>query len=89
MVYTSLEMLLEATSRFQTEVVRENNKFTRNLTLIAVDECHCVASWEEFRPLFDEIGKLRLLFTNVPFACLSATIMPHVAGWVHEAYKLK
>ena len=71
------------------DVVRENNEFTRNLALIAVDECHCAANWEEFRPLFDQIGKLQLLFMNVSFACLSMTLMPYVADWIHDACKLK
>ena len=54
----------------------------QNLILTAVDECHCIYSWEDFRPVFGHIGKLRFLLMNIPFALFSATLMPHVASYV-------
>ena len=81
-------MLLDPNSRFQKDILGTKNEFKKNLVLTAVDECHCIYSWETFRPLYGHIGKLRLFFSNVPFALFSATLMPHVAGYVAKVCKL-
>jgi len=59
-----------------------------NLTLVAVDECHCVWCWERFRPESRHIGQLRRIFINIPFACFFATLAPHVTSYVHAMYGL-
>jgi len=75
-------VLLDPGGRFQTDICRTKNEFMQNLILAAVDECHCIYSWEDFRPVFGHIGKLRFLLANIPFALFSATLMPHVASYV-------
>lgn len=43
------------------------------ISLIAIDEAHCVSMWgHDFRPEYQEIGKLRQHF-NAPFAAFTAT----------------
>ncbi len=45
-----------------------------NLSLIAIDEAHCVSQWgHEFRPEFRELARLPDLFPGVPRIALTAT----------------
>ena len=60
-----------------------------NLAAVAVDECHLVWSWEDFRLAYQRVGNLRHIFWNVPFICLSATLTPNIAAYVHEVCNLK
>lgn len=85
-VYASPEMLMDPTKHFQCHTVKEHNKFKTNLVLIAIDECHCLWCWERFRR---RLGDLRKIFIDIPFLCLSATIAPHVASYIHEVLSLR
>lgn len=45
-----------------------------NLSLIAIDEAHCVSQWgHDFRPEYLKIGALRKHFSDIPFIALTAT----------------
>ena len=44
------------------------------LSLIAVDEAHCISRWgPSFRPEYEDLGRLGGLFEGVPMAALTAT----------------
>lgn len=45
-----------------------------NISLIAVDEAHCVSHWgHDFRQDYRQLGRLKSHFVNVPFIALTAT----------------
>lgn len=59
------------------------------LSLIAVDEAHCVSEWgHDFRPAFLEIHKLRNIFKNVPILALTASATPEVVKDIHQQLRL-
>ena len=61
-----------------------------NVSLIAVDEAHCVSEWgHDFRPEYRQIANLREQFPGVPMMALTATATPHVQTDIVRALKLR
>jgi Helicase conserved C-terminal domain len=90
LVYLSPEMLLHPNGHFLNVTVRNpTSNFMKNLCLIAVDECHLIWTWEFFRSEYTHIGEIRDMFWHVPFVCLSATLTPNVAAYVHQVCRLR
>ena len=47
---------------------------TLDLSLIAVDEAHCISEWgHEFRPDYRSLKNLRIMFPKIPIVALTAT----------------
>ncbi len=68
-----VEMLYVAPERILMEGCREMLAATA-LSLIAVDEAHCVSQWgHDFRPEYAALGQLRGTFKDVPWIALTAT----------------
>jgi ATP-dependent DNA helicase RecQ len=49
------------------------------ISLIAVDEAHCIAQWgHDFRPAYLKINLIKTLFPNAPILALTATATPKI-----------
>jgi ATP-dependent DNA helicase RecQ len=60
-----------------------------NVSLIAVDEAHCVSEWgHDFRPEYRQLAQLRDLFPTVPFMALTATATERVRADIVKHLKL-
>ncbi len=46
------------------------------LCAFAVDEAHCVCSWDSFRPAFLQLASLKADFPNVPVTALTVRMAP-------------
>lgn len=61
-----------------------------NLSLIAIDEAHCVSSWgHHFRPEYKSLGRLKELFPQVPLVALTATADKAVRSEIGSILKMK
>ena len=68
LLYVAPERLMQSSGQF-IEFLRDID-----VSLFAIDEAHCISSWgHDFRPEYIQLGRLRKLFTNVPFIALTAT----------------
>lgn len=63
--------------------------FYLGLTLLAVDEAHCVSQWgHDFRADYRELGAIRGWLPHVPFLALTATATPMVQKDICTSLKL-
>jgi ATP-dependent DNA helicase RecQ len=61
-----------------------------NVTLIAVDEAHCISEWgHDFRPEYRRLAELRNVFPEVPVMALTATATGRVRGDIVERLGLR
>ena len=66
-------LLYLAPERLMTERMLEALQ-RQNVTLIAVDEAHCISQWgPAFRPEYEDLARLRETFPGTPIAALTAT----------------
>src|SRR5258708_14106487 len=70
LLYVAPERLL--TQNFLSLLDEVHNRV--GLSLIAVDEAHCVGEWgHDFRPEYRQLGRFRHHFSHVPMFALTAT----------------
>lgn len=63
---------------------------TLKLSLFAIDEAHCISQWgPDFRPEYQQLGKLREVFKGVPIVALTATADKQTRKDIQEKLNLK
>lgn len=77
-VYGNYKFLYLSPERLQQDWVLEKIK-NLPLTLIAIDEAHCISQWgHDFRPAYLKCNLLKAFFPKVPFIALTATATERV-----------
>jgi ATP-dependent DNA helicase RecQ len=62
---------------------------TVGLSLLAVDEAHCVSEWgHDFRPEYRQLGQLRIRYPHVPMMALTSTATERVRQDILEQLRL-
>lgn len=83
------KLLYAAPERLMLDNWQENLK-AWNVTLIAIDEAHCISEWgHDFRPEYRQIAKLRTLLPDVPVMALTATATERVRVDIIKHLKLR
>ncbi len=78
-VYGDVKFLYVAPERLSSEMFRLRVD-RMNVTLLAVDEAHCISQWGyDFRPAYLRIKELRRLIPDTPVLALTASATPQVA----------
>ncbi len=78
-VYGDVKFLYVAPERLTMEAFRMRVQ-RMNVTLLAVDEAHCISQWGyDFRPSYLRIAELRERLAQVPILALTASATPLVA----------
>lgn len=77
--------------RLTTELFREKLMRMHNVSMIAVDEAHCISQWGyDFRPSYLKIREIRsLLQKDVPILALTATATPRVVDDIQQQLGFK
>ena len=84
-----MKFLYVSPERLKTDLFRVNLK-RMNISMIAVDEAHCISQWGyDFRPPYLEIAEIRQFFPEVPVLALTATATPEVVKDIQEKLKFK
>jgi len=76
--FGNYKFLYLSPERLEQDWVLERIK-TLPISLIAIDEAHCVSQWgHDFRPSYLKIKNLKSHFTKIPFIALTASATPQV-----------
>lgn len=88
-MYGNFSFLYLSPERLQQEIVQLAIQ-KMNVSLIAVDEAHCISQWgNDFRPSYKNITLLREMHPLVPFIALTATATPEVLADTISELKLE
>ena len=88
-VYGDTKFLYLSPERLTTDLFKTRFKKMK-LSLIAVDEAHCVSQWGyDFRPPYLKIAEIRPYFPQIPILALTATATENVVKDIQEKLLFK
>lgn len=83
-IYGEVKFLYLSPERLLTPLAQERIR-RMNVSLIAVDEAHCISQWGyDFRPPYLQIGAFRQFLPDAPVLALTATATPEVVIDIQE-----
>ncbi len=83
-IYGNVKLLYLSPERLTTDLAKERIK-QMNVSLLAVDEAHCVSQWGyDFRPSYLQIAEAKEWLPEVPTLALTATATPEVVKDIQE-----
>ena len=88
-IYNDTKLLYVSPERLKSRTFLDHLK-QMNLSLIAVDEAHCISQWGfDFRPPYMEIGKIRAFHPHTPVLALTATATSVVLKDIQQSLQFK
>lgn len=85
----SIKILYVAPERFAVPMFQDLLK-TLSISLIAVDEAHCISQWgHDFRPDYRNLKQLKTLFPDIPIVALTATATEKVQADILQQLELE
>jgi ATP-dependent DNA helicase RecQ len=87
--FGALDFLYVSPERLKTDIFKV--RFSQmNVSLIAIDEAHCVSEWgHDFRPPYKDIKDLREVHPNVPMIAVTATATAQVKKDIISLLEMK
>ncbi|MCL2435846.1 MAG: RecQ family ATP-dependent DNA helicase [Lentimicrobiaceae bacterium] len=86
---SNFKFLYVSPERLKTDSFRVNLQ-QMHITLLAVDEAHCISQWGyDFRPPYLEIAEIRKFFPKIPVLALTATATPEVVNDIQERLQFR
>jgi ATP-dependent DNA helicase RecQ len=84
-----VQFLYLSPERIQNDVFRQKLAYLP-ITLIAVDEAHCISQWGyDFRPSYLKVAEIRAFFTDVPIIALTASATKFVVDDIQVQLEFK
>ncbi|MDP3558052.1 MAG: ATP-dependent DNA helicase RecQ [Bacteroidota bacterium] len=84
-----VQFLYLSPERIQNEIFRQKLSYLP-ITLIAVDEAHCISQWGyDFRPSYLKVAEIRSFFTEVPIIALTASATKFVVEDIQVQLEFK
>ncbi len=88
-VYGDLKFLYISPERLETDLIKSNIEMM-NISLIAVDEAHCISQWgHDFRPPYLRIADVRTFVPSAVIIALTATATTSVVEEIQEKLLFK
>jgi ATP-dependent DNA helicase RecQ len=83
-MFGEVKFLYLSPERLETERITQNIE-KMNVSLLAVDEAHCISQWGyDFRPAYLNINLIRAYLPNIPVLALTATATSNVAEDIQD-----
>lgn len=87
-IFGNYKFLYISPERLDTEIFRTKLR-SMKVSMITVDESHCISQWDIIRPAYLKIAEIRELLPEVPVLALTATATPEVVTDIQARLKFR